>query len=62
MGAGGTAGNCSTPAAGFDNLFGFQFHPDGEAEKFSAAPKAQKPLFINSSCEEAWFGGWICAS
>lgn len=55
-------GTAHPPAAGFGKLFGFQFHPVGEAEKFYAAPKAQKPLFINSSCEEAWLGGWICAS
>lgn len=41
-------GTAHPPAAGFGNLFfylffcGFQFHPTGEAEKFYAAPKAQR--------------------
>ena len=68
LGAGGAAGNGSPPCSRLWQSFffvcvcGFQVHPFGEVEKFYAAPKAQKPLFINSLWEEACFGVWICGS
>lgn len=52
LGAGELQGIAQPHAAGFGKLSLFlshwiQFHPVGEAEKFYASPKAQKPHFIN---------------